>query len=430
MFSAPSLLHALPPQPLHVAAQPSASLGPDANVLARARNVYLHARLRLETYKSNVRVRTMRRDPRLAQQRLLTHILTTNSRTTFGVQHGFATIRDYTSFARQVPVMDQAHLQDWLRYHHERDGHALYRGDASAMLLDPSGSMVAVRAEIARQHAFAPGAFDGDLLMLSARRAHRYVAACSTLGGKQVLPPGLAEFPRDDHRDLMALRLALEAPDVTYVQATDAAELLRWTGLLERRHRYLFKAMRRGEWLPDGDLPPALQSANRLPLRPSPERAQALASQRSRSGSLSLADLWPQVKLIALTQRSALDEIICAQWPAAHLLILGSENDYFSHLLTLAHDGNTCLPAADRYFFEFAACNAKSGSLSPPCTLNDVQTGMTYALIISHAGGLYRYLTGDRVLVTGKVDGLPVMRRLEPNGLAADLPSAELRIAA
>src|SRR5438445_13205496 len=52
--------------------------------------------------------------PAIAQHRFLLKILTKNARTSFGIQHGFASIRTETDYRRRVPIRDYEEFRPYV----------------------------------------------------------------------------------------------------------------------------------------------------------------------------------------------------------------------------------------------------------------------------------------------------------------------------
>ncbi len=83
------------------------------------------------------------------------------------------------------------------------------------------------------------------------------------------------------------------------------------------------------------------------------------------------------------------------------------------------HEGHAVL-AADSGFFEFLDEGGESHMA------HELKESGCYEVVMTTAGGLYRYRTGDRVVCEGYSNGLPRLRFIGRSGLASDLVGEKL----
>lgn len=81
-----------------------------------------------------------------------------------------------------------------------------------------------------------------------------------------------------------------------------------------------------------------------------------------------------------------------------------------------------CVPFASDVFFEFID---KDGKIF---VLNELQDNQEYSIVITQNSGLLRYKMGDRVLVQGFYQGVPLLKFLGRDSLVSDLVGEKLNI--
>ena len=82
--------------------------------------------------------------------------------------------------------------------------------------------------------------------------------------------------------------------------------------------------------------------------------------------------------------------------------------------------GKDPMLAVCSHFFEF---RDEKGNVYPAY---DLRKGETYEVILTNGGGLYRYITGDMVQITGFMGGAPQMKFIGRAGRLSDLVGEKL----
>jgi hypothetical protein len=95
------------------------------NVMGWLANAALALKLRAVSAIQGARIAKLSRDPMRTQRRLLLNIVAANKQTTFGRQHGFASISTYEDFAERVPVSTFERLRPYVAAEIERGEAAL-----------------------------------------------------------------------------------------------------------------------------------------------------------------------------------------------------------------------------------------------------------------------------------------------------------------
>ncbi len=151
--------------------------------------------------------------------------------------------------------------------------------------------------------------------------------------------------------------------------------------------------------------------------RISSERALALAQT-----PIPWSQVWPHLKLISCwDQAHAADpaQLLRHLFPEVKVQgkgLLATEAPMTLPLVA----AQGCVPLIDEVFFEF---ESESGAI---LTLNQIQQGSTYSLIISQKGGLYRYRIGDQVRVSSRHLNTPCLEFIGRDHQICDLVGEKL----
>jgi len=148
------------------------------------------------------------------------------------------------------------------------------------------------------------------------------------------------------------------------------------------------------------------------------------AALRKLRGDFCWRNLWPRLAMV-----SCWADASAAPWIPQLRGRLGGIP--FEAKGLLATEGITSLPgmidgsprlATECHWHEFL------DELGNFTELRDLRTNRDYEVLLTTAGGLFRYRTGDRVRVTGTgVDGLPRLRFIGRSGMVSDLVGEKLQ---
>lgn len=378
--------------------------------------------------------------PAETQRLLLRAYLDRNRETAFGRAHGFGRLRTYEDFAAAVPPRSYDELEPWI-LRAARGEPRVLTSDQVLRLEPTSGSTRAAKwipytaglqAELRR--AVAP--WLGDLVWREPSLAlGRAYWSISPAAGFMPPPPEGIGVPvgfEDDTAYLggLAQRLAaatLAVPSAVrhvahvesfrYVtllfllQARDLALISVWhpsflTLLLEALPRHfegLVGDLRAGTLSPPRALGAGVAGALRARLRPAPSRA----AQVARADPLDLVALWPRLRVVSAWAEAH------AALPAARLQERLGPRVRLEPKGLLATEACVSIPWGERrvlavrsHFFEFEQAD---GRLVP---VERAEDGGEYAVVVTTAGGLWRYRMHDRVRVRGFAGRTPALEFL------------------
>jgi hypothetical protein len=380
------------------------------------------------------------RDPLREQARCLRRVLRQASRTAIGRQHdfaGLARLDDATMIARyreRVAIRGSAAMRE--------DLDAVYAGDWSrlcpsepvyfAMTAGSTGRFKYVpvtrelRRDLGRGALVYYGAIEAANPELRGLKAQFLVGSAEGgrsptgipqgfasgfnyknlpgfLRSKFVLPYWIFTLPDATDRAYAAGRILAERADLGVLCAISPVNLINLRVALEQRVERLCQDLRDGTLTVDGVA--ALPSVYRG--RPDPARAEAIAEAWRRNGSLPLDLLFPALRLLVCWQGGSMSYYLTEL--KDHL----GAHDLFEFPLS-ASEGLFAIPfrrneaggiaAITTHFLEFVP---EEGGAAR--TVDQLEQGETYRLVITTSGGLYRYDMEDIVRVTGCHERTPVL---------------------
>lgn len=359
--------------------------------------------------------------------------------TRYGRRHGFSSIASYEDYQRQVPLVSYDEMSEWMHRVQDGEEDVLFRGRAIAFEMTGGSSGGSKLIPYSRESftdfrkAIVPWLSD--------------IVECYNIDSGSAY---FAISPVCREPLVVGSGIPVGMPDGAYL-GEDALQLLAtlsavpgWVAcidnVVEWKHATLYYLIQRRDlalvsvWSPTffimlldaieecaSTLLSLYQHGGQLPqasVKPDHESHQRLRNYLQEGIT---AILWPELKLVscwadassrpyylALKQR-----IPHAQFQAKGLLATEG-------VMTVPDmKGEPCL-AVDSGFYEFID---DKGSLH---LCHELIEGRQYELVITTAGGLYRYRTGDQVIYHGFSGGLPVLRFAGRSGLISDMVGEKL----
>ncbi len=368
------------------------------------------------------RFRAALRAPEKVQARKLHSLLKRNANTAFGKANAFHQIDSYKEFSRRVPLSDYAALEPWLARVRQGEENILTR-EPVTRLVPTSGStgarkLIPFTAGLQREFNAAIGPWLVDLTRQSP----------GLIGGRAYwsITPAMAEQPAQE----CAVAIGFEA-DTAYlghgrrglVESVMAvpSSVARAKSLETFRYETLLCLISCRElrlisiWHPSFltmllDALPALWKClvqdleqGSGPLTAEPRRAAELRAL----DPLKPETLWPDLRVISCWADGAASfgmQDLRQRFPQVLLQPKGLiATEAF---VTLPFEGQYPL-AISSHFFEFI------DSKSQVLTADALREGEEYEVVLTTAGGLWRYRLGDRVRVTGFAENTPSLQFLD-----------------
>ncbi len=399
--------------------------------------------------KSGRRHRKMLADaksPDAASEVLLHRILALNAETSFGKAHGFAQIKTAHQYRQAVPVQSYESLRNLIE-RQELTGEPCLTAEPPVFYNRTSGTVAAPKnipitesaldriqglqrltAYMMSRHT---SMLSGKVFSITGAAVEGtmpggtpFGSASGLLNASQgrlirrsyVLPAELADLADNDARYLLMGILGAADQSVTCLATANPSTLVRLMDVINQNADVVIEAVAEGR-PPVGLDAGGVGLESRLQSRP--ERAADLEKRRNAAGELTYADLWPGLSgVLTWTGGScgvavaSLRPLLTDNCPVIELGYLASE---VTGTVNLDPHRNACVPTLGNAFFEFAPSedwetathDEKQGRHL--LTLEQLQEGRDYYVIVTTTSGLYRYDMSDIVRVTGFLRNTPTL---------------------
>ncbi|EDY20948.1 GH3 auxin-responsive promoter [Chthoniobacter flavus Ellin428] len=387
--------------------------------------------------------------PESTQRDVLARLIAINADSAYGRAHGFAKVRSYEDFCRRVPIVDYDTLEPWVT--RIRDGESnVLTDEPVARLVPTSGSsgarkLIPFTRGLQRSFNAAIGAWMLDLVRqypsITWGPAYWSISPAISAGAEEsaAVPIGFD----DDSAYLggirqrlveatfaapSALRLAadtdsfryatllclLRQPELRLISVWHPSFLTLLWDALSNGWNELVADVASGDCQCRDAFPAEVQPL--LGATPSPRRARVLEA----AGPSEIAKLWPGLEVVSCWgdgQAGLPFRDLQKRHPHVAIQAKG----------LLATEACISIPFAGRHpiaitshFFEFADAQGNT------CLAHALREGEVYTVIVTTAGGLWRYRLGDLVEVDGFVGATPSLRFLGREGGISDLCGEKL----
>jgi hypothetical protein len=395
------------------------------------------------------RFRRALRQPAETQRRILRRLLDINASCAYGRTHGFGEIRNYDEFRERVPTVEYDDLEPWIARITRGEQRVLTR-DPVTRLVPTSGSTAGRKlipytaafqdelnaaigpwmVDLCRQYSsvpFGPAYWSISPAIPSADDDHSAVPIgfdddSAYLGGIRqrlaaatfAVPSALREIEDIECSRYSTLLCLLRQPELRLISVWHPSFLTLLLDALPAWWEELLEDVEHG----------GCRRARTLPL--TIRRALDASAQPGRARTMRHADpanpqaLWPHLRVVSCWGDGQA-AIACAdlqRW-LPHVSIQAKG--------LLATEAFVSIPweaqhpvAVMSHFFEFASAN---GEILPA---DELRQGETYSVIVTTAGGLWRYRLGDLVEVDGFTAATPSLRFLGRGTSVTDLCGEKL----
>lgn len=401
------------------------------------------------------------RDVAAAQAEVLQTILRRNRNTAFGQRHGFDRIDGTRAYQGRVPLSEYDDYREAIQ--EIADGCTAVLTQDCVELLEPTSGttggekLIPYTASLRRQFQRAVAAWIADLFWHrpALRRGRAYwsispalasgrrtaggipigfeedAAYLGTLERKAlerllVVPPEVVRLTEIDSFRYCTLWYLLAAADLALISVWNPTFLSTLLGPLELWQERLCRDLCRGRPTPPYPLPPALRDRFCLPTRTGERRAAALNEifRSSMSPAEKLRAVWPHLGLISCWADAAAESCLPEVrrfFPDVEIQPKG----------LLATEGAVSFPLVGRpavvlairsHFFEFQESDTEGNVRGA----DELERGGRYSVVLTTAGGLYRYRLRDLIEVMGFENRCPLIRFLGKADSTSDLVGEKL----
>lgn len=405
------------------------------------RGLLLRAGMSLYQYRHWRPVERMAQHPAATQQDVLQKLLQANRDTRFGVEHGFKNIRNPGQFQKQVPAQTYETLRPYIEEQRVHGRPALTQ-ESPLFYAQTSGTtgkpkyipitrsaLAMHRAEQALfsylQFRACPQAFTGKAWgvmgaavegrldsghEVGSVSGHLYKSLPESIQSRFVVPPSVSEIADHDLKYMVMLRLALSEDNITYLGSPNPSTFLRLSDFLNEKRKTLVQSLETGKLEAVDKLDAPLQKVITSRLKPEPKRV----AQLHDISTLTFANVWPSIRLVTTWTGGscgiALDSLRTKLPSTAMIMELGYQSSECRGTIALRTETSSGLPPLHHHFFEFVEQTSWENNRPEFLTLEQLESGKRYYILVTTASGLYRYFMNDLIEVTEFFQRTPLLR--------------------
>ena len=402
-------------------------------------------------------------DPASYQQQALQRILTANAETTYGRQHGFASLRTVHDFRQAVPINSYEDLRPYVdRVADGSDPHAL-TADRVEMFTNTSGTTnkpklvpVTTSGRLAERRVKDawlallvhdhPTILSGQAFYLfnnaeeyrtesgawvGSNAGLMYRNTNSILRTAQSVPYEVCLIGDYESRYYVILRHILAA-NISMMACINPSSILLLAELANQHAESLIKDIYTGG-LRDGLALSAEQYAFfRARLKVNPDRGRTLARLLAEDGRLLPSRYWPNLKVLNSWKGPGVQAFIekCKAWygdlPTRDV---GYGSSEFRTGITISDEGSPNVPLPDNYFYEFIPEGDREPYLSGAkelLQLHELEKGQRYLIIQTGPHGFYRYNIEDIIEVNGFYRRTPTINFVQKARMVTSLTGEKI----
>ena len=400
--------------------------------------------------------------PRRTQESYLLELVGRNRDTAFGKDHGFNAIRSIAEYRRQVPIADYERHRPYVA-RIGKDSEPILTAERTIMfnmtsgttgeakLLPVTPTTRAIHGRLTRlwySRAWLdhPACFNGKVLGMVGSPVEGRTANGIPFGSASgliyrsspwwirrtlALPYEIAEIKDFQAKYYTAMRFAL-AQDISFFATPNPSTILRMVETAASAAHHIVKDIHDGTISGSGAIDPTARDRLATSVERSPQRARFLEQLLTRHGELRPEHYWPNLKLIGCwkggTVGVRLQEF--PRWfgthtPVRDLGYLASE----AHLsLPISDKGAAGILAIDANYYEFIP-EADMANANPSVLCADeLERDGVYYIVVTTAGGLYRYDMNDLVRVVDFYRQTPVIEFLRKGRDVTSITGEKLHV--
>lgn len=382
------------------------------------------------------------KDPLKTQHSVLLQYLQRNKNTEYGRAHNFATLRTIDDFRRSVPLNDFEMLRPYVDRMARGEHNILTKdtviffgatsGTTNKPKLIPTTAYSEKKKEdlmnlwsyyISRDH---PDLLDGKILAIvspaiegkteagipfGAESGYSYRSLPKPVMSIYALPYKVFEIEDYEARHYAILRIAM-GQNITTIATLNPNMIVLLCHKIARWQDRIITDIEQGTLSEEVSITPHIRKALLKSLRPDPGRAAELKKILSKTGKLLPKDFWPNMKVIEC-------------WQAGMMKLYLKELDsYFGRLPKhdigcVSTEARNSIPITDNTsggvlailtnFYEFIPKEDMAKGLNKTLLCTELKVGKEYFIIVTTAGGLYRYNIDDVVKVVGFYNKTPII---------------------
>jgi len=400
--------------------------------------------------------------PQATQKQWLMSMLHRNQDTMFGRAHSFAEIRSLEDYRTSVPWGDYESIRPYVQAILEGKKRVL-TAEAPFMFNLTSGTtdkpkLIPVTRYAARMNARLttlwlyrtlvdhPHVLGHTFLFLASPPVEGYTPGGLPYGSasglalttapwllkrQHVISDAVLGIKDYDAKYYLTMRLALEHR-LSFITSPNPSTLIRLAETADTRKEELIRDIRNGTLSRSLDVCANIRESLKGRLRPNPRRAHELARYAEQHTILRPRDYWPDLQVIGCWKGGTLGLQLTKldRWfsPGTPIRDLGYRASEAHCSLPISDSGAEGLLAIHTNFYEFIREEERDKANPRVLTCDELRPGESYYILLTTAGGLYRYDINDIVRVTGYYRNTPVIEFLRKGRDVANLTGEKVHV--
>ena len=394
------------------------------------------------------------KDPMRAQNRTLMRYIKRGKNTECGIKHGFSSIESIADFRSRVSLSNYEDILPYINRMAKGENNiltpdkAIFFGITSGTTGKPKLIPVteysrARKAELMRLWTYYiskrhPHLLDGNVLAIISPEiksytesgipygpedGHAYNNLPSVIKNKYVLPYEVFCINNYDARYYCMLRIAMEY-SISTIATLNPSTLTLLCERIDGLKDMIIEDMARGTLSHSFEIEPGIRSSIEKRLRPNPRRAEYLRKLLLEKGALLPKDFWPALDVIECwkggTVKSYLRELP-KYFGDADIWDFGCLSTEARSSIPVTGAGAGGVLAIETNFYEFIPREDIDKDNKRVLLCDELEKGGEYMLVVTTAGGLYRYDIDDIIKVTGFFNKTPVIDFIQKGHNAVSL---------
>lgn len=385
-----------------------------------------------------------------------------NQDTMFGRAHAFAKIRSVEDYRASVPRGDYESIRPYVQAIVQGKQRIL-TAEAPFMFNLTSGTTDKPKLIPVTRHAAGmnarlttlwlyrtlldhPHFLDRTILFLASPPVEGYTACGLPYGSASglalttapwllkrqlAIPDAVLAIKDYEAKYYLTMRLALEHR-LSFIVTPNPSTLIRLAETADTRKEEIIRDIRDGTLSGSQDIRPNIRECLKGLLRPNSRRAHELARFAEQHTTLRPRDYWPDLQVIGCwkggtigLQLVKLDRWFSPDTPVRDLGHLASE----AHCsIPISDSGAGGLLAVHTNFYEFIREEERDKANPRVLTCDELRPGESYYMLLTTAGGLYRYDINDIVKINGYYRNTPVIEFLRKGRDMANLSGEKVHV--
>lgn len=394
----------------------------------------------------------MAEDPRKENERLLLHILEKNKDTEYGKKYGFAEIHSIEEYREKVPVSVYDDYAGYILRMSENgeenlitSGKVVHYNKSSGTVGNPKRIPLTeeafqvflkyngrYRTELIAEKIGTEWNNGRDLMVSESTAERHYTKSGVSYGALSVkmiaefrpylerayTSPDEAVFPEPDtNTRYLHMRFGLMDRSLTKLSANFLGYLLEIFRYMEQNWELLVSDIEQGTIHPSIRMSDEVRAKVMKKIRPMPERAKELREIfRQGFDEPIVPKLWPYARVLTgvgsggfKVYADKIREKYLGKDFACYFTGINASEGMIS--VPFEVDNEKSVPVPDSIFYEFLPLDAED-DFSKIVTIDQVEIGKEYEIIITNLSGFYRYRMRDAVRISGWYRKLPIMEFL------------------